>query len=302
MTEYLITENENGIEIKSFLRRLGISRAELIRLKARGRGIVLNGERVTVRAVLKTGDVLRLEREDLEDDVNCDILPSDCDPDIIYEDGDLLAVNKPPLMPTHPSRNHLDDTLANAAVGYFKRKGQPFVFRACNRLDRDTSGIVLIAKNKGYAGVLADVIAEGRVKKTYLAVAVGEITERTVIKKNIKRRQESIIERVVCDENEGQYAETEIMPIGIFGGNTVLLCRPVTGRTHQIRVHLASVGHPIVGDTLYGEESGEIKRQALHCLRLVFEGHDLFAPPPEDIMRLLPPETEITWLKTKTDF
>jgi Pseudouridylate synthases, 23S RNA-specific len=181
-----ISPDCDGITVREYLRReLGLSHASVTRLKTRERGIVLGGVRVTVRAVLHTGDTLELDDSDYEVDTGTCIIPVDLPFEILYEDCDLLAVNKPFGMPTHPSHGHYYDTLANAAMFYFRSRGIPFVFRAVNRLDRDTSGIVLLAKNKHAAYTLGRAVEpehseDGasrylKIKKEYFAVLRGII-------------------------------------------------------------------------------------------------------------------------------
>ncbi len=294
-----IPASENGQLLKAFLlRRLGLSRAELISLKQKEHGILLNGQPVTVRAVLSEGDLLTLDRGDAVPSRS--VLPRPIPVEILFENEDLLAVNKPAGMPTHPSHTHQEDTLANAVAYLFGERQIPFVFRAVNRLDRDTSGLVLITKNRGAAFRLSRLMEAGSIRKTYLAVVIGEITEPGTVRKAIRRREESRIEREVCADEEGQSAVTHYRPIAVGHGLTLLEVSPETGRTHQIRVHLASVGHPICGDTLYGDPVGSplIGRQALHAHRL--EG-PLFpsapdaaftAPPPADLEALIRRITE----------
>lgn len=289
--EIVITEAENGKCLGDYLKKdLGMSRAELSHLKSLDTGIMINGVRVTVRAVLAAGDVLFLDRDDAAAGEN--VMPGEIPLDIIYEDGDIIALNKPAGMPTHPSHGHYYDTLANGLAFYFAKKSIPFVFRAVNRLDRDTSGIVLVAKNRASAYRISSEMSRGGIKKTYIAAAVGAVYQSGTVIANIKRRYESIIERTVCPENEGQYAETRYAPLYTDGKVTLLEVRPVTGRTHQIRVHMAYIGHPLCGDTLYGEESELIGRQALHCSRLEFthpttgERITLSAPLKGDMERL----------------
>lgn len=289
--EIVITEAESGKSLRDYLKKdLGMSRAELSHLKSLETGIMINGVRVTVRAVLAAGDVLFLDRDDAEAGEN--VVPSDIPLDIIYEDGEIIALNKPAGMPTHPSHGHYDDTLANGLAFYFAKKNIPFIFRAVNRLDRDTSGIVLVAKNRASAYRISSEMSRGGIKKTYIAVAEGAVYQSGTVIANIKRRYESIIERTVCPENEGQYAETRYTPLYTDGNVTLLEMHPVTGRTHQIRVHMAYIGHPLCGDTLYGKESELIGRQALHCSRLEFthpatgERITLTAPVKGDMERL----------------
>ncbi len=287
----VISEEHNGTLLRDYLRTyLRLSRAELTELKKRDDGILLNGQRVTVRAILRAGDELVLGRDDLSSSDG--IAPVKLPLDILYEDGDIIVLNKPPHMPTHPSHEHQSDTLANALAYYFARKGVPFVFRAVNRLDRDTSGVVLVAKTKSSAFKLSAQISENTVAKKYIAVVEGEISGSGAIEGGIKRLEESKMRRGVSPD--GQYALTEYRVLGVKNGLAALLVTPKTGRTHQIRVHLSHIGHPIVGDTLYGNENGSslISRQALHAYSLTFshpENNEIMtvtAPIPSDMAPL----------------
>ena len=265
----VISSEYDGMILREYLRNvLRLSRAELTELKKREDGIMLNGVRVTVRALLKDGDELVLSRDDIASSEGVKPVPLPLD--ILYEDDDVIALNKPPFMPTHPSHEHQSDTLANALAYYFESKGIPFVFRAVNRLDRDTSGVVLVAKNKNSAFVLAKQIAEFKVTKKYIAIVDGEVLSSGKIEGNIRRIEDGKMRRGVFPD--GQYALTEYEVLGVKNGLSALLVSPKTGRTHQIRVHTSYIGHPILGDTLYGNENGSelISRQALHAYSLTF--------------------------------
>ena len=167
--------------------------------------------------------------------------------------------------------------------------GIPFVFRAGNRLDRVTSGVVLVAKNKNSAFILAKQIAEFKVTKKYIAIVEGEVRSDGIVEGNIRRIEEGKMRRGVFPD--GQYALTEYEVLGVKNGLSALLVTPKTGRTHQIRVHTSYIGHPIIGDTLYGNESGSehINRQALHAYSLTFslpsnnETITVKAPLPSDM-------------------
>ncbi len=287
----VISTEYDGMILREYLRNvLRLSRAELTELKKRDDGIMLNGVRVTVRAVLKEGDELILSRDDIASSGG--IAPVELPIEILYEDDDVIAINKPPFMPTHPSHEHQSDTLANALAFYFKNKGVNFVFRAVNRLDRDTSGIVLVAKNKNSAFVLARQISEFKVTKRYIALACGEIIGKGEIEGNIRRIEDGRMNRGVFPD--GQYALTEYEALCFKNGISTLLVTPKTGRTHQIRVHLSHIGHPILGDTLYGDENGSnlISRQALHAYSLTFSHPTtnkkitVTAPIPNDMAAL----------------
>lgn len=295
---YPISELWNNKTVSDFLKGVGYSHKAISRLKRLEDGIVLNGTRVTVRAILHTGDSLSLGVEDRIEEENPYLEPVDLPLSVIFEDEGLLAVNKPPFMPTHPSMGHTGDTLANAAAFYLRREDRPFIFRAINRLDRDTSGVVLLAKDKFTAAKLAGAMEAGKIRKTYLALLCGELTEEEgEIDAFIRRKEASIITR------EAIPSETDPMPEGAqpaltryrvlerFPGYTLVRAFPQTGRTHQLRVHFAHIGHPIVGDTLYGTGDAPIDRQALHAETLTIpygEGEmTITAPLPQDLHTLL---------------
>lgn len=292
--KYVITDEHDGMLLRSYLRYvLNVSASELTSLKKKSDGITVNENRVTVRYVLKAADVLRLNRSDIASSNS--IAPIKLPLDIIYEDDDVIAVNKPPNMPTHPSHEHQSDTLANALSYYFEEKGVPFVFRAVNRLDRDTSGIVLVAKNKSAAFLLSKEFSSFRVEKKYIAIANGITPEKFTVEGNMKRQEESKMKRVMCDDGEGQYSRTDFERITSSNSMSALLVTPKTGRTHQIRLHLSHAGHPIISDTLYGDESVSemINRQALHAYSLTFirigDGSPitLKADIPEDMKNII---------------
>ncbi|MBE6602930.1 MAG: RluA family pseudouridine synthase [Ruminococcaceae bacterium] len=288
--QFVITEQENGKTVRDFLKMRGVSAALGARLKRLPQGIVLNGTRVTVRAVLKTGDKLVLAIED--DEKNEKLLPFETAVDIVLETADFLVVNKPPFMPTHPSHGHFCDTLANALVWYY-RDMPHFRPRFVNRLDRNTSGAVLVAKHALSAARLSGAMARGEIEKTYYAVVCGTIQGETVLKTGIRRQTESIIFREVCEEAQGDLAITHIMPLCTKNGYTLVRLTPKTGRTHQLRVHLAHLGAPIVGDDLYGAASPLIARHALHAAELCFPLPNggkmvrIFAPIAPDMAALI---------------
>lgn len=267
-----VSPDHEGMLLRDYLRRqASISRAMLTRLKNDPAGILLNGQHVTVRAILHAGDLLELATEDSAGDENEAILPVELPLDILYEDDDLVVVNKGAGMPTHPSHNHHDDTLANALVWRYRQMGVPFVFRAVNRLDRDTTGAVLVAKNRRAAYALSEQLAAGQIHKEYLAVVTGALRGEGEISGNICRVEESLILRQVCSPDRGDPALTRYSVLKTGDEFSLVRVNPITGRTHQIRVHFAHIGHPLVGDYLYGtpDQMG-MSRHALHARSLTF--------------------------------
>ena len=289
-----IEQQYDGVLLRTYLKSvLRISTKMLSALKNDEEGIVVNGRRVTVRYVLKAGDHLSLMDRDR---YAGHAIPSSIPVEILLEDDDLVAINKPPAMPTHPSHGHLDDTLANALVYHYKVEGRPFVFRPVSRLDRDTSGVVLVAKHKMASARLSEAMRERRIDKTYIAILSGRLPlKEGRIEGYICRTDGSLItRRVCCAEDVGAaYALTEYRVVAENMYYTLVRAMPVTGRTHQLRVHFSSLGAPMLGDGLYGEESDLIARQALHAETVVFphpsngETVRVTAPPPKDFMAAL---------------
>ncbi len=273
--EWIVTAEDNGKTVLEFIRgHIAISTKLLKYLKYRNDGILVNGERCTVRRRLETGDRLTLAMEDRASAE--ELLPVELPISILYEDDALVIPSKPARMPTHPSHGHRDDTVANALAYHYQTQGIPFVFRPVNRLDRDTSGLLLIAKNKLSAGILTASMQKGLIRKRYLAVLLGEMTQHEgEIALPLHRREGSIILREVCssDAPDAEPSLTRFRTLARGGGCTLVEASPITGRTHQLRVHFASLGHPILGDTLYGQADPRIDRQALHA-------HTLTLPHP----------------------
>ncbi len=290
-----ITSADAGKTILTVARKdLGLSSALLKKLKFKEGGILVNGGAVTVRYVLKEGDILSFDTDDTETDVSPYIVPAPLVLPVLYEDGEVTAVNKPPDMPAHPSFGHRLDTVANALA--YRYGERPYVFRPVNRLDRNTSGVMLTANTKLAAYKMAAAMQSGRIGKTYVAVTHGTLTEKEgVITDPIRRTAESIITREVCppDASDAHTAETRYRILAETDAYSVIAAYPITGRTHQIRVHLTAHGCPLVGDDLYGAPSDLISRHALHAAASVFPHPatgDLVtvrAPLPVDMCRLI---------------
>ena len=275
--DFVITEENAGKTIKEFLRAFGVSGSLLKKLKNTENGICKNGAPARTIDTVFCGDRLQINIEDSGKAPES----ADIKINLLYEDEDLIAAEKPAFMPVHESRNHRGDTLSNAVADICGG-----AFRAIYRLDRDTSGIVLIAKNEFAAAKLA-----GRVRKDYYAVVCGKIEGSGVIDAPIKRERESIIKR--CVAPDGESAVTHYTAIKHSEKYTLVKLKLETGRTHQIRVHFAYIGYPLAGDTLYGGSTEEISRQALHCRDIYFshpvseEEIHIFCEMPQDMKKLI---------------
>lgn len=286
-----------GMTVKQILKdELGFSRKAITALKSRDDGILINGYHATVRAIISEGDILSINYDDTEMSHKSAAVISSVLPNVIFEDDYIIAVSKPANMPTHQSHGHFEDTLANSLAYYYSQKNRPFIFRAANRLDRNTSGIVLISKDRITASKLSDEIRSGKIQKSYIAILDGYLPEdHGTIRTYIKRESESIITRCVCGENDlgAKYAVTDYRVLKKANGYSLVLAMPITGRTHQLRVHFSSVGAPIIGDDLYGKPSELIDRQALHALSLSFshpqsgKSITLTAPLPDDMQKII---------------
>jgi len=290
--EIKINRQRSGKYVLDILRgELSFSSSAITFLKNRENGILVNGEHATVKRILAYGDVLRIDYSDVEGSPTESIVPVDLPLDIIHSDRDIIIVNKPPYMPTHPSHDHQRDTLANALAYHFRSMKTPFVFRAVNRLDSQTSGLVIVARNKISAQRMSEDIARGHVRKHYIAVLHGKIDPAEgVIDLPIRRAEESKILRTVSED--GARSLTKYKTIAANEMYSAVLAAPVTGRTHQLRVHFSYNNHCICGDTLYGYPCYYIDRQALHAYSLSFphpsSGEPMLvkAPLPKD-MRFL---------------
>ena len=281
--KYMINKDQSGREIKCFLKSIGVSSTLLRNLKKIPDGITVNGLHQNVRYVLRENDILELNFADTKEDENKYLEPIDIPVDVIFENDDITVINKPAYMPTHESINNRGNSLANALA--FRYKDRPYVFRATNRLDKNTSGIVITANNKFYSGLLSDKIRSGLIKKTYIAIVEGMLSGSGKIEEPIGRIAESVIERQVRED--GEYALTEFFSLASNEEYSVVLVTPKTGRTHQIRVHMAHIGHPLAGDEMYGGKSNDISRQALHCLKMDVDGVGCYYAPLADDMREL---------------
>lgn len=292
MISYSIGAENAGMPIDQFLKSQGYSSQNLTEIKRMPKSILVNGEHYYMRQILKPGDHLQVCIH--ETAVSEKIPPVRLPLHIVYEDEDLLVINKPAGMPIHPSLNHYENSLANALAWYFKEQDKPFVFRCSNRLDRDTSGLTIIAKHLVSGSILSDLTARREIHREYLAICRGTVTPSCgTIDAPISRTSDSIIERMVNFET-GESARTHYQVIANQSGHSLVRLQLETGRTHQIRVHMKYLGFPLIGDSLYHPDMEHMQRQALHSYHMSFphpitkEPMEFFAPLPEDMKKLFP--------------
>ena len=285
---YSITENENGLRIEQFLRRHGYSKQNFTELKKMPESILINGKWSYLKDPLTAGDLLTVHIQ--ENSSSPLIPPVELPLSILYEDEDILLVNKPAGMPVHPSMNNYRNTLANALVWYYQQQGIPFTFRCCNRLDRDTSGLTLIAKHMVSSAILSAMTRHREIHREYRAIVRGHVQPSAgTINAPLSRKPGSVIE----DFENGESAVTHYKVLSEANGHSLLALKLETGRTHQIRIHMKYLSFPLIGDYLYNPDMEYMTRQALHSYRLCFthpitgQSMDFTAPLPEDMQNVL---------------
>lgn len=250
--EYVFPDQWEPMTVKDFARNhLGLSATMLRKQKQMENGILKNGEFCRVVDFLKPGDVLAFRLPEEAGEYPAEPLPLD----ILWESEDYMAVNKPPAMPIHPSPGHDRDSLLNAVAYHYLQTGQSCLFRPLYRLDRDTSGVVLIGKHRAAT-------SSAKIRKRYLALCEGIVTGSGMVTEPIGLKPGS---KILRECGHGDPAVTHWEALAAEGGHTLLSLTLETGRTHQIRVHMAHLGHPLAGDDLYGGSREIISRQALHC-------------------------------------
>lgn len=265
--EFTVSKDFDGKDVYCVLKyKLLIGETQIRRAKKRNGSIMLNGEAVFTNHTVKVGDVVVFK---ISDDENSDnITPCEGKLDIVYEDEDVLVLNKPAGLATHPSIHHYERSLAGMVMNYYQSRNERFVFRCINRLDIGTSGLTVIAKHAYAQRILSNQLHTDSFIREYTAVVDGITSEKGNVSAPIKRANDSIILR--CVSPDGADAYTQYRRVNIHNDMSVLRIRLKTGRTHQIRVHMAHIGHPLVGDDLYGKGSDLIKRHALHSSYISF--------------------------------
>lgn len=284
---YHITASDTGLRVEQYLRRRGFSRQNLVELKKMPESILVNGTWYYLNQTLSAGDELAVHiREEMSSEK---IPPVPLPLDIIYEDEDLLVVNKPAGMPIHPSQGNYYHSLANALAWYYKQQDKPFIFRCTNRLDRDTSGLTVIAKHMLSSNILSRMAKEHEIERGYLAIVRGNVfPAHGSINAPLSRKPGSVIERII-DFEHGEHAVTHYRTLEQKNGHSLIALRLETGRTHQIRIHMKYLGYPLIGDYLYNPDMEYMTRQALHSAHLRFkhpvtgEIMDFSAPLPDDM-------------------
>jgi len=288
---YQITTEHSGKTIERFLRERGYSHHIVSHLKKTKDGITCDGVWAYTNHILQAGNSLVVSIREESSSEN--VIPVAMPLNIIYEDDDIMVLNKPADMPIHPSQNNYDNTLANGVAHYFATQGIPYTYRCITRLDRDTTGLLILAKHMLSAAILSQMMKDRSINRSYLALVEGTPHKSGIINAPIARKSGSTIERII-DETHGETAITHYKLLKTTTINTtpntansnnatpikisLIELNLETGRTHQIRVHMKSIGHSLIGDSLYNPSSTLLPRQALHSHKLLFN-HPLTHTP-----------------------
>ncbi|MBC2579274.1 RluA family pseudouridine synthase [Clostridium sp. DJ247] len=286
-----VNDEQQGLKLREYLRGVQNLSSRLVRGAALSGRIAVNGKVVKLNYVLKANDKITF---DIVKEESQNIEPEQIHIDVVYEDSDVIVVNKQPGIVVHPTKSYPTGTLANGLIYHFRENNENCIVRLVSRLDMDTSGLIIVAKNQYSHMALARDMNKEEFEKSYLAVIHGNMAEKEgIINLPIYRPEGDSIQRVV--DARGQESITHFKVIESFKGGDLVKLTLETGRTHQIRVHLTHLGHPLYGDILYGIEGDEkfIKRQALHAYRLKFPHPrtgkllELETGIPEDMQQLI---------------
>lgn len=264
---YHIKSEWSGESAAAFLRAQGFSRHILTHVKQTENGLCRNGQPLRPSERLQIGDELTVTLQEEHSSEN--IVPVPIKLQIVYEDEDVLVIDKPADMPVHPSVNNFDNTLANGLAYYYQSRGEAFVYRCITRLDRDTTGLMLVAKNMLSGALLSEMGKRREIHREYLAIVTGKTQAGGTISAPIARREGSVLERCV-DFKSGERAVTHYRTVEYKDGYSLVRLKLETGRTHQIRVHMQHIGHPLIGDFLYNPDYRLLDHQALHSCYLAF--------------------------------
>ncbi|WP_072913498.1 RluA family pseudouridine synthase [Pseudobutyrivibrio xylanivorans] len=284
---YTIPTEYDGFQIDKFLKAQGYSSANITAIKKMPNNVVIDSEWVHMNRKLKAGEVLtvNISEEDSSEKIPAVEIPLD----IVYEDEDIIVINKPAGLSIHPSLNHYEDSLANGLAYYYEQQGKPFIFRCANRLDKNTSGLTVISKHLVSANILSTMVKNREFHREYYAIVRGTLDEQEgTIDAPIGRVSDSIITRQVDFEN-GERAVTHYKVMDEKNGHSLISIHLETGRTHQIRVHFKYIGHPLIGDHLYNPDFEYMQRQALHSRKIAFthpitkKVMEFVAPLPDDM-------------------
>lgn len=292
--DYIIDKENEGLRIELYLKRRGYSHQNLVTIKHMPESILLNGKFSYMNQKLSAGDRLTVKISETKSSEK--IPPIHLPLSIVYEDEDIIVINKPAGMPIHPSLNNYTNSMANALAWYYEEQGKPFIFRCCNRLDRDTSGLTVVSKHLVSGNILSSMVSRREFHREYLAIVRGHVTpESGTINAPLARKPGTIIERAV-DWEHGETAITHYKVVDQKNGHSLVSLKLETGRTHQIRIHMKYLGYPLVGDYLYNPDMEYISRQALHSHKIAFthpitgEPMEFTVPLPEDMQAVLTPQ------------
>ncbi|MFV3011787.1 RluA family pseudouridine synthase [Clostridium botulinum] len=267
---FVVKKINHNIDIKDYLREMENLSGRFIRKAVRDGRVFVNKEKVIKKNKLSQDDLIEIY---MQEDEHQNIEPEDMNIEIVYEDNDIIVINKRPGIVVHPTKGHPTGTLSNGILYHFKKNGEKSIVRLVSRLDRDTSGLIIIAKNQFSHMRLASDMSKDSFRKIYIAVVHGSMKEKEGrINLPIYKEEESESIKRIVDER-GQESITTYEVLEELSKGSVVRLELETGRTHQIRVHMSHLGHPLYGDSLYGKEEEEkeyIERQALHAYKLEF--------------------------------
>ncbi|MBQ7222973.1 MAG: RluA family pseudouridine synthase [Erysipelotrichaceae bacterium] len=269
--KYTVSDQQNGMTLGSFLLSHGLSKNVITKLKKNPEGLTVNGERKHTNFLLSPADQVVISLEESSD--SWWLKPTEMPLEVIYEDRDLLIVNKQPYLQVHPSRNNTDLSLANGIAWYLAQSGENTVFHCVNRLDKNTSGLTMIVKNQIAAGPYSEMVGQRKIQREYLAMVTGKAPESGIIDAPIGRLGEDM-HRIITPDGKPSVSHYRLVAWFPARDASLVRLKLDTGRTHQIRVHMAHIGHPLIGDSLYNGTPSAFPRQGLQAYHLTFRHPD----------------------------